>query len=117
MLVVLVMLATGLVMLPLYGVVLVVIDDQNAEYFKASVSYGPTVPGNVEGGSPDYIFISMIPMALVLTGGLSSAIILARRRQATVPIVVVAALMGALIVATYVTWNLTIGPAWPPSIG
>jgi hypothetical protein len=34
-----------------------------------------------------------------------------------VPIVVVAGLMGALIVATYVTWNLTIGPAWPPSIG
>lgn len=118
LIVLLILLATALVMLPMYGIVVFVIDDQNAEYLKASAGYGPNVPSTVEGGSPDFIILSLVPLALVFAGGIAAAIVFARRRQATwLATLIPVGIGGAVIVLSYLVWNLTAGPTWPPQLG
>jgi cytochrome bd-type quinol oxidase subunit 2 len=110
-------LVTGLAMLPFYAIILFVIDDQNTEYLKASAGYDP-VPATVEGGSPFFIYLSMIPMALVLAVGLIAAIVLARRKQASWRFILISAgVVGVLLIAIYLAWNTTVGPTWPPPVG
>jgi hypothetical protein len=114
--IVLILLATGLAMLPAYQIVVFTVADQAAEYSKASVAYGPNVPGTVEGGSPLFIIVSLIPLMAVFAAGIVLAIVVARRRPlAAWPALVTIALLAGAIAATYVGIQLAAGPTWPPS--
>jgi hypothetical protein len=114
--IVLILLATGLAMLPAYQIVVFTVADQAAEYSKASVAYGPDVPGTVEGGSPLFIVVSLIPLVGLFAGGVILAIVVARRRRlAALAAVITIALLAGAIAATYVGVQLAVGPTWPPS--
>ena len=112
----LVLLATGVAMVPAYRFVVFVIADQADEYSKASVAYGPQVPANVEGGSPLFIAVSLIPMIGLFAAGVICAIRLARRTglNARATAITVALLAGA-VAAAYVSVQLVTGPTWPPT--
>ncbi|GAA4163296.1 hypothetical protein GCM10022286_23560 [Gryllotalpicola daejeonensis] len=112
----LILAATGLAMLPAYRIVVFTIADQAAEYSKASVAYGPNVPADVEGGSPLFIVVSLLPMVGLFAAGIVLAIVVARRRRVTVPAAAITiVILAAAIAAIYIGVQLATGPNWPPS--
>ncbi len=73
----LVLLSSGVAMLPAYRFVVFTIADRADEYSKASVAYAPHVPADVEGGSPLFIILSPIAMIGLFVAGVICAIAVA----------------------------------------
>jgi hypothetical protein len=111
----LVMALAGLAMLPAYGIVTLTIADQADEYAKATTAYGPNVPSDVEGGSPLFIILSTVPMIAQCAAGVGLAIAIAwgRRLPRRTALIAIGS-MTAVLIATYVIVQLTLGPSWPP---
>jgi hypothetical protein len=113
------MVATGVIsailLLPLYGFFVFVVEDTNAEYRKAAMSYGSPVPMEVEGGNPFFILAGALLWVLGLAAGgvaIAMAGTLSGLTRRTAVLFAVAA-SAAVLVGYAVAYMIT-GPFWPP---
>lgn len=111
-------LASTVVLLPLYGFFLFVVDDTNAEYRKASVAYGPQVPASVEGGDPLFLVLAALPWLVVLVIGAVAIHRMGFRGGVGARTAGTFAWGTAVLQAGGFTLSyLSTGPFWPPAVG